>query len=248
MRYLRNVIFNLMRRSKILYSILNPLIHCAEKCIRNNSRNWKARNDNFQKYAADRLRSFKECLDKNNLKFWLTSGTLLGAYREKRLLTHDIDIDVAMFISDMEHAKQVLTANGFVLEHEFGVVGEGVSELSFCCKDVKIDIFFVEVKNEKFVHNIFFKGNDSNRNDDFCVIEMFLPQTGFIEYEFLGEKYLIPEKTTEYLTANYGPNFMIPDKYWNYMKDIPSAVYHSLDSKRGFHITHGNVDTEEQKL
>lgn len=237
---LRSMILDLMRQYKIVYFIFSPLVRYREKMFRKNSKEWQMKNEKFQKYAADGLRSFKECLNKNGLKFWLTSGTLLGAYREKRLLTHDIDIDVAMFIADLEKARQALIADGFELIHEFGVVGDGVSELAFCCKEVKIDIFFVSVKNRKFVHNIFFKEHFSDHNDDFRVIEMFLPETDFIEYDFLGDKYLIPEKTEEYLTANYGPNFMIPDKYWSYTRDIPSAVYHDLNTKQGFHVKHGN--------
>ena len=63
---------------------------------------------------------------------------------------------------------------------------------------------------------------------------MFLPKSDLKEYNFLGDKYLIPKDTDIYLTANYGPNFMIPDKNWHYTKDIPSAIYHSIENKKGY--------------
>ena len=193
-------------------------------------------NKNFQNNGPELLAYFKDCLDKHQLKFWLINGTLLGAYREKRLLTHDLDLDVAMFAEDRQQVQAALEAGGFKLIHEFGVSGEGIKEHAYSYKNVKIDVFFTEKENNSFISYIFYKEVYTSVQNDFKVIKLILPETGFVEYDFLGGKYLIPEKTKECLIANYGENFMIPDKSWDYTKDIPSAVYYKLEEKQGYHI------------
>lgn len=242
MHYIKAFLYELARQYKFFHFLLTPLFCWIQKFRRKRNTKLKKMNENFLNHAGDLLGVFKNCLDKNGLQFWLTAGTLLGAYREKRLLTHDLDLDVAMFEKDMAKVKEVLLAEGFTLEHEYGIVDEGVTEMAFSYKEVKIDIFFTKKINNKFANYIFYKDIPSEREDDYRVVEMFLPETDFIEYDFLGAKYLIPAKTVEYLSANYGPSFMTPNKYWNFTRDIPSAVYHKLKSKRGFHIGYGNPE------
>ena len=238
MHRIKAFLYELSRQFRIFHFIFTPLFRLISKVRRAHSSQYKTDNQNFQKHAGELLTEFKNCLDEKNLKFWLTAGTLLGAYRENRLLKHDFDLDVAMFECDKDKVKDVLLAKGFTLEREYGIVGYGVTELAFRYHDVRIDIFFTKKVNDKFVNYIFYKDIKTESADDYRVVEMFLPETDFIEYDFLGAKFLIPEKTKEYLTANYGPNFMTPDKYWNFTRDIPSAIYHKLDSMRGFYIKH----------
>ena len=47
------------------------------------------------------LLELKNLLDKNNITFWLMTGTLLGAIRENDFLAHDPnDIDIGLHIND----------------------------------------------------------------------------------------------------------------------------------------------------
>ena len=234
MQKIKVLIKELMRQHRFFNIVFTPLTKYHLHKIRSNSLDWKKKNENFNKNGGEILSFFKQCLNDNGLTFWLTSGTLLGAYREKKLLSHDIDIDVAMFAADKDRVKNVLVSKGFKLIHEFGVVGGEITEHSYEYLGNRIDIFFTPDDCESFVFNVFFREGESNRNDDFRVIEMRLPKCNFIQYDFLGGKYLIPEKTDAYLAANYGKNFMIPDKYWDYTKDIPSATYYKAHEKSGF--------------
>lgn len=223
-------IIKFLEKARIIHKVEKVVLPLYQKYL------LKKQHKNFTKYGAELLFDFRETLEQNGLKFWLTCGTLLGAYREKRLLGHDCDLDVAMFAEDQEKAASVLLDAGFTMIHQLGVVGENIKEQSFVRNGAKIDILYVEKTDDKFVAHVFFKNRVSAQTDDFNVIKIFFPKTDFIEYDFLGAKYLIPEKTEEYLAANYGPDFMTPNKSWDYRKDIPAAQYYTLEEKRGFCI------------
>lgn len=51
--------------------------------------------------AKENLLLLKGILDKHNLKFLLSFGTLLGAVREHDFISHDEDIDLIMFKRDL---------------------------------------------------------------------------------------------------------------------------------------------------
>ena len=46
--------------------------------------------------AVDLLYGVSEILKKNQLKFWLDAGTLLGAIRDKKLIPWDHDLDLGI--------------------------------------------------------------------------------------------------------------------------------------------------------
>jgi hypothetical protein len=221
-----------MAKSKLLNKLMTPVIEIYSKIVT------RKRNRVFLQNGGNLLHYFKEVLDQNNITFWLTSGTLLGAYRENRLLRHDLDLDVAAFADVRPQLQAALTAAGFKLTHEFGIVGEKIVEQTFSYKNVKIDVFYADKANDKILTYCFFKAPERENEAAWNTVQIKFPNTEFIKYEFLGEQYLIPEKTQEYLSANYGEDFMTPNTKWDYRKDIPSATYFSLEEKKGYEISY----------
>ena len=229
-------LYRIKNRYKFVWKLLYPIRYVYAR-IYNNAVNRQMRK-NLHASGIDVLTFFKDCLDKQGIKFWLTSGTLLGAWREKSFIGHDMDIDVCVFAEHRDEAKKILQENGFELLHEYGVVGSGVKEHAYELNGVKIDVFYVEKEEDKFSVYVFFK--EKAEQTDFNVIKILYPETGFVPYSFMYGEFLIPEKTIEYLVANYGENFMIPDKNWKYTKDIPSAIYYPLSEKQGFTVSYEN--------
>ena len=131
----------------ILYFIL---LYCNNKSI-NRFTNSLSKQENF----SLSLKDMKNILDKNNTKFFLSYGTLLGQRRENKFIEYDDDIDLGILSSDynVNIKDTVLNSGKFKFVHEFGDFNKNNYEMSFehIQTKVKIDIF------------IFFKEND----DDF---------------------------------------------------------------------------------
>ncbi len=52
-------------------------------------------------------------LNKNSIKAFACSGTLLGLHRDGKLLENDKDIDIGIFIEDLEDTIKILSQNGY---------------------------------------------------------------------------------------------------------------------------------------
>ena len=69
----------------------------------------KKQNDFLHKKLIDLCRKITEIFNENNITYFIHSGTLLGSVREKNIIPHDDDIDIAIFPHDIE----------FLLSEEF---------------------------------------------------------------------------------------------------------------------------------
>lgn len=53
-----------------------------------------------KRVAVENLREIKHVFDENGIKFWLDSGTLLGAVRNGKIIEWDSDVDLGAWYSD----------------------------------------------------------------------------------------------------------------------------------------------------
>jgi lipopolysaccharide cholinephosphotransferase len=127
--------------------------------------------------AKENLFLFKEILDKNNVKFMLAYGTLLGAIREGNFIEHDFDTD---FIVLEEHRALFLDSlfefsdNGFVVgRYENDII-------SLIRKDEYIDVYFF--RKYLFIYR---------KIGIYYTYSRFLEKTS--TYNFLGEFFSIPQ-------------------------------------------------------
>ena len=144
--------------------------------------------------SKENLMLFKSIMEKNNIKFTLAYGTLLGAIREKDFIEHDEDIDVAILAEDEEDFLNIL----FEFKEKNLLVGRYEKNLLSLIKDGEyIDIYIFKKSffgYRKFANEI--------------LKEEYLVNT--IKYNFLDNQFNIPANYIGYLEEHYGEDWQTP--------------------------------------
>ena len=79
--------------------------------------------DLFRRKARQILVAAKTALDQIGVRFWLSSGTCLGWFRQCGIIPHSKDVDLGVWIKDYK-PKLIAEFNkqGLMLKHRFGKV------------------------------------------------------------------------------------------------------------------------------
>jgi hypothetical protein len=168
--------------------------------------------------ARNVLATAKLVLDSLGVRFWLSSGTCLGWFRQCDLIPYSKDVDIGIWIKD--YRDDVIAAmqnSGLELIHRFGKV-EDSFELSFLGKDdVKLDIFFFYDESGYMWNG----GTQARTGKKFkYIFERFT----LCWTAFLGLMVRVPCDTRAYVTANYGVDWFRPVKSWDW-KSSPANVH-----------------------
>ncbi|KAJ9580943.1 hypothetical protein L9F63_023876 [Diploptera punctata] len=162
------------------------------------------------------LSKAKAILDKLGVRFWISSGTCLGYFRQCDIIPHSKDVDIGIFITD--YTEQILPeflAHGFTLKHWFGKINDSL-ELSFTSGDLKLDIFFF-YEDGRFVWN---GGTQAKTGKKFKYI---FPRFTLCWTEFLELKVRVPCETQAYVEANYGSDWFTPLTRWDWKSSPPNV-------------------------
>ncbi|XP_049566932.1 ribitol-5-phosphate transferase FKTN isoform X2 [Orcinus orca] len=152
----------------------------------------------FRKSAKELLQLAAKTLKKLGVRFWLSSGTCLGWYRQCGIIPYSKDVDLGIFIQD--YKSDIISAfqdAGLPLKHKFGKVEDSL-ELSFQGKDdVKLDIFF-------FYEETDYMWNGGTQAKTGKKFKYLFPKFTLCWTEFVDMKVHVPCETIEYIEANYG--------------------------------------------
>ena len=215
---------HILKRSLIYRKIYEPImIKKAKKFI-------ARRRALFEEGAESLLRNFVECMNENNIPYWLEFGTLLGAYRDGDFIPNDIDLDVGAYLKDANRIYHSLLKSGFKLVREFHVVGENGLEQTYEYNGVTIDVMYFYEREGLFWCNSAVLTKKRNKAIYTQVTaHWFIPFT-IVQFDFMGISVFIPENIEEHLKEIYGVDFMIYNP--NFKGDLNKCSY-KLSKKSG---------------
>nr|CAD7445405.1 unnamed protein product [Timema bartmani] len=175
----------------------------------------------FSHRAWKLLSRAKTILDKLGIRFWISSGTCLGYFRQCSIISHSKDVDIGVFITDYsEKIMSEFISRGFTLKHWFGKINDSL-ELSFLSGDIKLDIFFF-YEEEEWMWN---GGTQAKTGKKF---KYLFPRFTLCWTEFLELKVRVPCETRAYIEANYGPDWFTPVIEWDWKSSPPNVQLNGL--------------------
>jgi hypothetical protein len=164
--------------------------------------------------AINNLKDVKKILNKEGIVFWLEAGTLLLAYRDKKIDETDIDISVYSTLN-LIPIMDKFTNEGFEVHH---ILGSGeATEITLERDGVKLDIW-----PKLFRDGQVWWAAYSDRPIPQHVDERHCRTLDTLE--IWGEKWNIPHDVEGYLEANYG-DWRTPNPDWNWAVDPISIDY-----------------------
>ncbi|XP_064627023.1 ribitol-5-phosphate transferase FKTN-like isoform X2 [Lineus longissimus] len=170
----------------------------------------------FREAAAGVVRRGKAYLDSIGVRFWMSSGTCLGWFRQCDIIPYSKDVDFGIWIKDYnEKLMPTFEENSMPIKHVFGKVADSF-ELSFQSDDVKLDMFFF-YEEEEYMWN---GGTQAKTGKKF---KYFFPKFTLCWTSFLDLKIRIPCETLSYIEANYGTNWFTPVTEWDWKQSPPNV-------------------------
>ncbi len=218
-----------IHNNEILKNVLRPIWMTYKKIIL-----WR-QNRNLQKNGYNVLSKFSSICYENQIPFWLEFGTLLGAYREKGFIKHDLDMDFGIFYEDLDKIQKKLNVEGFKLIRKFACDNDvdGI-ELTYRFDNVSFDIFvFHHLNDSKMKCNSFTLLRDSKNNYTgyASVKEIYFDDKGIEPFVFNGILVGVPKDIENHLKLNYGDNFMTPDRNFDYKKVATNIKYIPVEDR-----------------
>jgi len=203
----------------------------------------------------EELKYIVELFRINNINFWVDSGTLLGLYRDGKIMDHDEDIDISMWseeenklrniiitLKDMGYKLRILNYNNYNFKYKFIpshsknslIIDVNIfirnKELSLCPQPVHKNGFFIKLflKPYLLIFRSFFK---MVRFESFPNNWFFHMYTWTIPTDFFSALSMLPytDIPTPAKVEDYLEfrygNWEIQQKNWSFVKDDVSLKH-----------------------
>lgn len=173
----------------------------------------------FHKYGLETLIQADKAFRSVDEKMILAFGTLLGAYRDHNFISYDSDLDVEALSSSADKIREAMTRNEFQLIKQF-YWEDIITEETYLYKGCHIDIFYLFNRDDKTTITYVARSpqgmrwQDANKTTGLPCVIWPCEKCEFIEIDFLGHQFYIPEKADEWLRGIYGEDYMTPIPKW----------------------------------
>ncbi len=176
--------------------------------------------NNLNKSGAEVLIRASKVLDKAGVFHWLEFGTLLGIVRDGKLIKHDIDIDLGVFIEDFsDDIISSFEEAGFTYKHGFMIEDGSGREQTFSFHNINVDLFYFHKESNNLHCHIFGMNKDTTR----FIRQINTISSGFKQIEFEQTLFNIPKDEKRRLIDTYGEDYTTPIKDWH----TPTAALNS---------------------
>jgi hypothetical protein len=151
--------------------------------------------------SFENLLVLKRVFERNNIKYQLAFGTLLGAIRDKDFISHDEDIDLAFLSEDKTNVLNILPQ----------LIAEGFIVARYDRKGL-ISV----IRNDEYTDFYFFKPyRDGFRSCSGIICpSTFLENTTMIDFK--GTIFPVPIDYVNFFRYQYGEDWETPIQYANY--------------------------------
>ena len=159
--------------------------------------------DSFNLYKL--LHEVVRLFERNNITYWATCGTLLGAIRCKGIIKWDDDIDLCVLYKDKEKLKQIIEPDErFIFDSKIDNLVDKIYYKTG--KYPFIDIFFMvpELEDNKIIYKY-----ESKRARDLWTNEFYLEKelVPLKKTKFGAMEIAIPNQYERFFLANFGENW-----------------------------------------
>lgn len=173
-------------------------------------------NKKFNSSGVEVLINASQLLDEIGVFHWLEFGTLLGVVRDGKLIKHDSDLDLGVFISDYNpKIKEAFVKAGFEYKHGFSIADNTAREETFMLENVSVDLFYFTQSDDTMHCHIFGLQKDKTRR----IRQINTIYSGFKKIAFEGKEFNIPQDEIQRLIDTYGTDYTIPIKGWHTPND-----------------------------
>ena len=180
------------------------------------------------------LEKITSIFEDHDIKYVLTAGTLLGIYREKRLLPWDNDMDLRVFREDENKIIKIISKikrAGYLVRvryqekedhplklNEVRIIKIYNRKYLFTKGEVMMDCFVATRMDEQYVWSC----GGLNHYTKKGVPAHFYDSID--DLIFNDKHYFIPSNVEDYLTFRYG-DWKTPQEKWDYRKDDGAIIY-----------------------
>lgn len=149
-----------------------------------------------------------EAVELLKMKYRLTDGTILGIYRDGRLIPHDNDIDIDILVNNDINEKVIhdtFTSLGFRLGRKVYYQGR-IQQLAYFNNKTHdiFDMIFWYPDRDQVV-------NYSERNFERTQDLRYFHESS--EIQFQGRSYPVPAQLEQWLEMRYGEDWRVPKTY-----------------------------------